>query len=104
MGDSVLEFDDVEYMQIVLLMEDRGFSFIVHITNHHTFPDSKPTLTFQSVYHFQSVYTPFHKVYDNYPYSPRWSSEEFLHRLRTFIRDSVDVFKLASLQGGKLRV
>ena len=37
MSNSILEFDDVEYLQIVLLMEDRGFSFVVHITNHGLF-------------------------------------------------------------------
>ena len=104
MNNSLLEFDDVQFLRIVLLMEDKGFFFLVHITNYQTFPERKPILTFQSVYHFQSIYTPFHKVYDHYPYSPRWSGEELVHRIRNFIRDNVDGFRIASLQGGKLRV
>ncbi|KAI6655101.1 hypothetical protein LOD99_2390 [Oopsacas minuta] len=101
MSNSVLEFDDVQFMRMVLLMEDRGFCFLVHVTNSHKFPETKPTLTFQSVYHFLSMCTPFHKIYDNYPYSPRWSGEELVHRIRMFIRESVDAFRIASLQGGR---
>ncbi|KAJ3613081.1 hypothetical protein NHX12_019337, partial [Muraenolepis orangiensis] len=44
---------------------------------------NKPTLTFQSVYHFTSSGQLYSQVQKSYPYSPRWDGNEMAKRAKT---------------------
>ena len=45
------------------------------------FPQEKPLLILQSIYH-RIDGTPCHSIVDNYPYSPRWNADEQAERMR----------------------
>ncbi|WP_411023222.1 hypothetical protein, partial [Salmonella sp. s51228] len=94
---GLLEYDIDQFSKAAFLLEEKGFFFIVHLTIKSSFPATQPIITTQSVYHFVQMHTPFHKIYQDYPYSPRWSGPELVHRILLFLRDALDQFKVASL-------
>ena len=46
------------------------------------FPKEQPKLTFRSIYHTDDSDKPFSKNSRSYPWSPRWSSQEMITRLK----------------------
>lgn len=96
---SVLEYDTDTFIKISFLFERQNFHFIVHIKVPQFFPQDKPLLLFQSVYHCSNG-----KVITSncreYPYSPRWSGKELAERTTNFILEHSAVFQRNSTRSG----
>ena len=45
------------------------------------FPKTQPVLTFQSIYH-ENKGKPYYEMFQDYPYSPRWSGLEMAERTK----------------------
>ena len=55
------------------------FLFAVEIPSF--FPKTQPVLTFQSIYH-ENKGKPYYEMFQDYPYSPRWSGLEMAERTK----------------------
>ncbi|KAK3094100.1 hypothetical protein FSP39_024119 [Pinctada imbricata] len=100
-GRSVLEFDADTFRKISLLFEWNDFFFILHIEVPQFFPQEKPILSFQSIYH-ECKGKPYTEVHEEYPYSPRWSGSEMAERARVYILDNIKDFQIQSVRSGVL--
>ncbi|XP_013415401.1 BRISC and BRCA1-A complex member 2-like [Lingula anatina] len=100
-GRSIIEYDAESFFKISFLLEWNDFFFIVHIELPLYFPVDSPSLTVQSVYH-ESGGRPYSKVTREYPYSPRWSGNEMVERVRTYLLENIAAFQRASVQNGSL--
>lgn len=94
---SLIEFDADNFTSISFLFEHKDFFFILNITLPRFFPQDKPSLTFQSVYH-TSMGWPYSITCTDYPYSPRWPPQEMANRARTFMIEYVPTFQRSSLK------
>ncbi|KAH8028285.1 hypothetical protein HPB51_014941 [Rhipicephalus microplus] len=74
-GRNLLEFDAEGFASLSFLFEHDDFFFILIIAIPRTFPQDKPSLTFQSAYH-TSCGWPYSITCTDYPYSPRWEASE----------------------------
>lgn len=93
---SVLEYDAETFSKISFLFEWHDFFFIVFVDLPQYFPKEQPTLTFQSIYH-ELKGKPYMEVYQDYPYSPRWTGMEMAERTRTFILNNIGNFQKTSV-------
>ncbi|XP_064484121.1 BRISC and BRCA1-A complex member 2-like [Ornithodoros turicata] len=96
-GGSLIEFDAENFTSISFLFEHKDFFFLLSISLPRFFPQDKPSLTFQSIYH-TSMGWPYSITCTDYPYSPRWTPQEMANRARTFIVDYVQTFQRSSLK------
>lgn len=96
-GRNLLEFDAEGFASLSFLFEHDDFFFILIIAIPRTFPQDKPSLTFQSAYH-TSCGWPYSITCTDYPYSPRWEASEMADRARTFVMDYVPSFQTSSLK------
>ncbi|XP_041353802.1 BRISC and BRCA1-A complex member 2-like [Gigantopelta aegis] len=100
-GRSVLEYDMEAFSTISFLFEWHDFYFIINIELPMYFPKEQPQFMFQSVYH-ESKGKPYMQVFEDYPYSPRWSGIEMAERARSFILDTIGQFQKSSVLSGSL--
>ncbi|KAH7971903.1 hypothetical protein HPB52_003668 [Rhipicephalus sanguineus] len=96
-GRNLLEFDAEGFASLSFLFEHDDFFFILIIAIPRTFPQDKPSLTFQSAYH-TSCGWPYSITCTDYPYSPRWEASEMADRARTFVMDYVPSFQTSSVK------
>ncbi|KAH6925481.1 hypothetical protein HPB50_005730 [Hyalomma asiaticum] len=85
-GRNLLEFDAEGFASLSFLFEHDDFFFILIIAIPRTFPQDKPSLTFQSAYH-TSCGWPYSITCTDYPYSPR-----------AFVMDYVPSFQTSSVK------
>lgn len=98
-GRSLLEFDAQRFSKLSFLFEWKEFYFMLHISIPLYFPQDRPVFKLQSIYHM-ACNQPFTRICSDYPYSPRWDSEEMADRARIFLLDYVPKFKRDSTHGG----
>ncbi|XP_037575032.1 BRISC and BRCA1-A complex member 2 [Dermacentor silvarum] len=96
-GRNLLEFDTEGFASLSFLFEHDDFFFILIIAIPRTFPQDKPSLTFQSAYH-TSCGWPYSITCTDYPYSPRWEASEMADRARTFVMEYVPSFQTSSVK------
>nr|XP_037274257.1 LOW QUALITY PROTEIN: BRISC and BRCA1-A complex member 2-like [Rhipicephalus microplus] len=98
-GRNLLEFDAEGFASLSFLFEHDDFFFILIIAIPRTFPQDKPSLTFQSAYH-TSCGWPYSITCTDYPYSPRWEASEMAgpSKVQTFVMDYVPSFQTSSLK------
>lgn len=93
-GTALLEYDVQNFSRISFLMEVDGFSATVHIQFHaKPLPDNPPVITLESIYDTNASGAPVAAVYENYPHSPRWDTEELADRARIFLQEQIKTFK-----------
>lgn len=95
-GRSVLEYDSETFTKISFLFEWNDFFFIIFIDLPSFFPKTQPVLTFQSIYH-ENKGKPYYEMFQDYPYSPRWSGLEMAERTKSFILDQIRLFQKGSV-------
>lgn len=93
-GASVLEYNTENFKSIAFLFEYQGFSFITQVKMTDQYPSAPPTVTMCSIYHRMRTTpaTPCQSEIQNYPYSPRWTVDEKLERLRAFLVQMIPQF------------
>ncbi|XP_077522457.1 BRISC and BRCA1-A complex member 2-like isoform X2 [Amblyomma americanum] len=96
-GRNLLEFDAEGFASLSFLFEHDDFFFILSIAIPQSFPQDKPSLTFQSAYH-TSCGWPYSITCTDYPYSPRWEASEMADRARTFVTEYVPSFQSSSVK------
>ncbi|ESO83491.1 hypothetical protein LOTGIDRAFT_236527 [Lottia gigantea] len=95
-GRSVLEYDKASFSTMAFLFEWNDFYFIFRIELPSYFPKEQPVFYFQSIYH-ETKGKPYMEMFQDYPYSPRWSGNEMAERARLFILDKIGAFQKASV-------
>ncbi|KFM74755.1 BRCA1-A complex subunit BRE, partial [Stegodyphus mimosarum] len=90
--NCLIEYDVLLYMKLTLLLELKGFHFLLEIDFPRNFPIGVPELIFRSVYHTYSG-APTSVSIDSYSYSPNWSSHELLEEIVKFIHNYASLFQ-----------
>jgi BRCA1-A complex subunit BRE len=100
MGRSVLEYDTEGFKKVAFLFEQQGFSFVAHLELTDDFPKEQPSVVLSSVYHCMDGF-PCQSIVSDYPYSPRWSTEEMAERFRNYLIQTAPKFKDLSKEKGE---
>jgi len=96
-GSSLLEFNSQTFSNLHFSFDINDFYFLLRIEIPALFPEDKPILHFQSIYHMCRG-KPYTSSWHDYPYSPRWSGEEMAERTRIYILENIRRFQTASLR------
>ncbi|GAB6020477.1 hypothetical protein CHUAL_003166 [Chamberlinius hualienensis] len=99
-GKFVLEYDKTNFEKMSFLFEWKNFYFVFNIEIPRFFPEDKPRLTFQSIYHLTNE-QPFTTLTVDYPYSPRWSAVEMADRTKKFLLEYIPEFQKTSIRNLK---
>lgn len=93
-GASVLEYNTENFKNIAFLFEYQGFSFITQVKMTDLYPTTAPNVIMCSIYHRtrNTPAIPCQCEIQNYPYSPRWSVDEKIERLRAYLIQMVPQF------------
>ncbi|XP_076053472.1 BRISC and BRCA1-A complex member 2-like isoform X2 [Oratosquilla oratoria] len=91
-GCAILEYDAEKFSKMCLLFEWKEFHFLLLITLPVHFPQEPPCLSLRSVYH-STFGLPISKELQDMPYSPRWSPEEMVTRLRQAMLQYLPTFQ-----------
>jgi len=97
---NLLEYDGRNFVKISLLFSRDDFFYIVHISLARTFPREQPILTFESAYHLNRRNQPFQMACHNYTYSPRWSINDIVDRIKSLIIEKANLFREKSFEQG----
>jgi len=89
---NALECDTFGFRSISFLFERDGFAFVTLFTFPPDFPSKQPMITFLTIIHHKNG-KPYQQENTAYPYSPRWTSDEFAQRLRSWILDASSEFR-----------
>jgi BRCA1-A complex subunit BRE len=92
---GVLEYDSVAYRKLSLMVDFNMYPVIVIVQLPSSYPRECPQLIMQSFQHTGSTGRPLQKVFNDYPYSPRWDAAELVKRLKAFIIENLPAFKKA---------
>lgn len=86
-----LEYDTLQYLKICFLVEHNSVVFVLHLLCVD-FPAKQPTLTLTS---FVTLKKERLKTlsFASYPYSPRWTPEEFGKRVKNWLVENVGEVK-----------
>jgi len=79
-----LEYDSYLFQKVSFLFDYNNFAFIVHISISTDFPQKQPIIILQATA-MKNGSKVIQQVYDNYPYSPRWTAEEMGKRIRSWL-------------------
>jgi hypothetical protein len=90
---NLIEFDSETFNRGEFLCEIDGYHCLVHIEIGELFPEEKPIVTLQSLYCIASKKICTERIND-YSYSPRWSPELMLRKLRTCLAEIIPKFKM----------
>lgn len=99
-GCSVLEYDTEGFKRLAFLFEHQGFTFITILELSDEFPQEQPILTLLSIYH-RLQGKPCQSVVNDYPYSPRWDSNQMAERLRSYLIQVAPQFRELSKNQGE---
>lgn len=78
--NSVLEYDSNDYRKVSFLGEYNSIPIIVTVTLQPAFPNDAPLVTLQSMAHWSTK--PLFRNLAKVPWSPRWTAEEMVKRIR----------------------
>lgn len=101
-GMGVVEYDAEGFTNLTLILMWKEFCFLVHVDLPLYFPRDQPSMTFQSVYHFNSSGQLYSQVQKSYPYSPRWDGNEMAKRAKTYFKSYIPQFQEGAFANGKL--
>jgi len=87
-----LEYDAYNFQKGAFLFDQGNFVFIAHISISMDFPAKQPSVTLSSIGNIKNN-KPIIAVYNNFPYSPRWSADELARRVKDFIAGVLPDFK-----------
>jgi len=87
-----LEYDGYNFQKIAFVFDTANFTFIVHISIPMDFPSKQPSVTLSSTSQIKNN-KPIQLIYNSYPYSPRWNTDELVKRIRDFILEALTEFK-----------
>nr|XP_024373968.1 BRISC and BRCA1-A complex member 2-like isoform X2 [Physcomitrium patens] len=89
-----LEVDTLYYRKASILTSFGVFTFLVHFVLPIQFPKIQPSFTFQSSQHFDARGKPLvSRLYQDYPWSPRWEASEMAQRIFDFVAEECLAFK-----------
>lgn len=80
----VLEFDNTTFHHVNLLFRHQNSNVLLTMEVPASFPNTQPQLTFTSMERDRV----FRRLRD-YPYSPRWTSDEMADRMRTYLEGNL---------------
>ena len=98
---SVLEYDAALFDDLTLLLEDKGFYFIVYLVLTEQYPAEKPEIVLQSIYHVYPASEPYRMVCSDFEYDEDWPCTQVVDTIRNSIINNLEVFKEESLSKQK---
>jgi len=98
---AIIEYDAEGFSNISLLLHEGGIFIILHVIIKEKYPVLPPVLVVQSIY-YMTAKGPLRRVYEDYRYSPRWTSRVVVNEIRTFIGSVIPEFQTYSSKYGKL--
>jgi hypothetical protein len=88
-----LEFDAYSFQKVAFVFDDQTLPMLLFFSVPSTFPTKQPVVTLQSTLGLSKLDRPLQKVYDAYPYSPRWTMDELSRRIKDWLIDAIPEFK-----------
>ncbi|GBG76819.1 hypothetical protein CBR_g23034 [Chara braunii] len=89
-----LEAETVYFRRFTIVACIHVFTFLAHFTLPAAFPKVPPSFYLQSTQHFDNSSKPLRsRLYDDFPYSPRWDMDEMVRRIAMFMQDEATAFK-----------
>eukprot|EP01117_Protostelium_nocturnum_P004412 TRINITY_DN1592_c0_g1_i1.p1 TRINITY_DN1592_c0_g1~~TRINITY_DN1592_c0_g1_i1.p1 ORF type:complete len:374 (+),score=129.97 TRINITY_DN1592_c0_g1_i1:66-1124(+) len=86
-----LEFDDYEHKKITMLLKKDGRASVVSFTLREDFPANQPKITFYNIASTKKNSELGEiTVGGDYPWSPRWNTDEMAKRIKDWISSSFD--------------
>lgn len=89
---SPAEYDGYTYRKIAFTFDFNNLIFVALFSIPSQFPDKRPIVTLSSMIHHKNG-KPVQMIYDDYPYSPRWSVDEYAVRIKAYLVHALPDFK-----------
>lgn len=97
-GCAVMEYDAERFNKIVLKFEYQDFHFLAFVNLTSQFPQESPYIVLQSLYHLGTKEPRSQPIIDM-KYSPTWSSETMVQKIRVAILDNIGHFQNTGKNG-----
>ncbi|XP_029032777.1 BRISC and BRCA1-A complex member 2-like [Osmia bicornis bicornis] len=91
---SVQEWDSVKYSYITMVLSDQeDFHVMVKIELPAGFPNEKPIILLNSLYHMEGPHSAYSEVFEDFPYKVNWDSFFKVKKLLLCIKHAIKSFK-----------